>query len=115
MTICITLLTYHYINNKSKTIFISEFYWESGIELHLRENGTFKVINDDWFSGSVSYGDYTKFEKNIVIEDEIRLGNSIMKDTLRLDSLGLHFELEEEWEGIINGKMEVRKNEIFLR
>ena len=74
---CILLSTYHYINNRSKVIFSSEIYWDAGIRLYLRENGTFKVINDELLAGSVQYGEYEVQDRTIIIKEEIRLGSSL--------------------------------------
>jgi len=97
---CLLMIAYHGINNSSKTVFIAEFSWDGGIILYLRENGTYKSINDDFFSGSIKYGSYERYEKEIIIKDEIRLGMSTIKDTLRYDTTGLYFELDRDWKGI---------------
>ena len=85
---CLTLFTYDFVKNISKSIFIAEIYWDGGIELHLRENGTYKSINYDLLFGIVKYGSYEIYEKGIIIEDELRLGTSIIKDTLIYDVSG---------------------------
>jgi len=109
------LFTYNFLRNRSEDLLKADFYWDAGIELHLRENGTYKVINEDWMSGSVSYGRYKIKGDKVLIHGNLKLGASMLIDTLYLsaDSSSLNFKLEEEWKGLTENQMYIRKNLIF--
>lgn len=111
----IILFTYNFLRNQSKDLLIADFYWDAGIELHLRENGTYKVINEDWMSGGVSYGKYKIEGDKILISGNLKLGISTLIDTLYLgaDSSSLNFKLEEEWKGLAEDQMHITKDLIF--
>ena len=109
-----TLLAYEFLRNLSHEVLVAEFHWDDGIELHLRKNGSYKAINYGVAHAYQHYGRY-KIDGNQIIIRHIEFGNAAIKDTLTYDSLGLHFKLEEEWEGITEGVMSIKKNELFKK
>ncbi len=106
-------LSYDYVKNRSENVFIAEFSWEASIELFLRKNGTYKAINNNWLSSDLHYGRYKVDGNNIIIDGDLKFGNSKFQKTLVYDSLGLHFWLEEAWDNIDEGTMTVKMNELF--
>ncbi len=114
LTTIFTLWTYDFVKNLSKDVFVAKFYYDCGIELRLRENGTYKAINENWMSGFVSYGKY-KVERHriIVIDNSLTFGTSVIVDTLDYKGSQVFFRLENNWKEIKNGKMTVTKNELF--
>lgn len=112
-----TLKTYNYLRNRSENILITKFYWDSGIDLYLRQNGSYKVVNTDWMSGYVSYGRYRIKENHIITNKNLNFGTVEMIDTLTLtsDSLHVYFRLNEEWKGISEGEMLIEMDSLFKK
>ncbi|MBX2928998.1 MAG: hypothetical protein KF852_14270 [Saprospiraceae bacterium] len=48
----------NFLNNRSKVLLFAHFYWDAGIDLYLRENGTYKAIERGWIHDELKYGKY---------------------------------------------------------
>lgn len=104
-----SIFSYHFAKTYSPTLFSASFYWDAGIHIDFMKNGTFKVRNDDWIVGSVSYGKYKMTENEVIMLDKVRLGSSPLKDTLLIHSKGLEFFLNTQWKTIHGGVMQIKK------
>lgn len=85
------------LRNFSPILFSTKYYWEEGLDVEFRKNGTYKAINSDLFKACHSYGEYTLKDSIIILKDRLRFGNSIMKDTLIASNEGLSFALDRPW------------------
>ncbi len=113
LLVCCAEYGYHYGMNRSKVVFHADFYWDAGIDLYLRENGTYKAIEDVSIGGDLKYGKYRIDGNRIILEGDLYIGNARMNDTLIYDSKGLHFKLDSEWKGIHGDVMVIQINELF--
>lgn len=90
-----------FINQKSRDIspikYAVEFFWEEGIYIEFRENGTFKAINEDMLSAKLSYGKYVQIDSKLILQDEVKFGLSTMNDTLIINQDGIAFTLDSLW------------------
>jgi hypothetical protein len=91
------IFCYYKLRNLSPILFSTKYYWEEGLDVEFRKNGTYKAINSDLFKASLSYGEYTMKDSIIVLKDRLKFGNSIMKDTLIVSNEGLSFELDRPY------------------
>lgn len=85
------------IQNRSPTLFATEFYWEEGIDVTFRKNGTYRALNHYIFGGEITYGRYLLQDSMIILLDKMKFGNSNMNDTLLATGQGIFFTMEEPW------------------
>ncbi len=95
--LCLGFYIYNKWSLPSPILFSTEYYWEEGVNIEFRENGTFKAMNFSIMEGSVSYGKYDLQDSLIILRDKIKFGNSYMKDTLIARKNGIYFSLKEPW------------------
>jgi len=98
---------YVYIRDMPQTVLRGSYYWESGLDIEFRENGTYKAVNSGMGGASAHYGQYKAVGKHLITDHDLYLGIARLKDTLTLDSNGLYFELEEPYRGIEADTMNV--------
>jgi len=102
-----------YAMNRSKVVLFADYYWNSGIDLYLRKNGTYKAVKTGWTTDGPKYGKYRIDGNRIILEGDLYIGIARMNDTLIYDSKGLHFKLDSEWKGIHGDVMAIQINELF--
>ncbi|MFK8054846.1 MAG: hypothetical protein AB8F78_01900 [Saprospiraceae bacterium] len=102
---CAAIFTYNTLRNLSPVIYAVEFYWDVGIDMEFRENGTFKVLNSNMGGGFVSYGDYKIVGSTIILEDEVRWDNLKLNDTLQVTERGINFTLDKPHRDLSEGTM----------
>lgn len=107
------LYGYNFLMNRSKVLLFADFYWDAGIDLYLRENGTYKAIERGWIHDELKYGKYRLEGNHVILSGALYIGISRMNDTLVYDSAGLHFKLDSQWKSINGGTMTVQVNEFF--
>ena len=99
-SLMIIVYSYNKFRNWSTVIYSVEYYWEEGVYLDFRENGTFRAKNTDIVSSSLSYGEYEKIDSFIILLDKVEFGMSKMSDTLIVRDEGIYFTLESPWREI---------------
>lgn len=95
------------VQNLSPILFSTTFYWEEGVDVDFRENGTFRAINLHLLGGGISYGKYNLKDSFIILQDKLKFGNSNMKNILVARKDGVFFTMEEPWritEGVMSYK-----------
>lgn len=119
-TTFLTLWSYNFLRNRSPEVLTAKFFMEQGVNIYLRENGTYKAINNDMLSTSVSYGSYEIQDTLLILNSgllnrDLRVGSARIRDTLILspDSSGLLFKLDRTWRGLDSEKMRIEKDELF--
>lgn len=95
------LIIINKIRNISPVLFATEFYWEEGVDIQFRKNGTFKAVNHDMLSSDLSYGEYEIKDSLIILKDKLKFGLENMKDTLHISNNGIEFQMQVQWR--ING------------
>jgi len=85
------------VQNLSPILFSTSFYWEEGVDVDFRKNGTFRAINWGLLTGALSYGKYELKDSFIILQDKLQFGNSNMKDILVARKNGVFFTMEEPW------------------
>ncbi len=105
---------YHLAHNHSKVVLKTAFYWDYGLKIDFRENGTYRAENEDWVVGEVSYGNYEIVKDTIVCRD-LRFGSIPLKPRLWLsqDSTKLIMELQGAVKGISGAEMDIVFNTLF--
>lgn len=96
-TIIGSLFIVNKINNISPILFSTEFYWEEGLNVEFRKNGTFRALNYHIMGGNVTYGRYKLQDSLIVLLDKMKFGKSNLNDTLIATEKGVFFTMENEW------------------
>jgi hypothetical protein len=104
---------YNYAMNRSKVVLFADFYWDAGIDLYLRENGTYKVVERGWIADDLKYGKYRVDGNRIITDGGLYLGIARLNDTLMYDSTGLHFQLDIKWKDMDSGVMTIQANKLF--
>ena len=102
------------VENLSPILFSTSFYWEEGVDVDFRKNGTFRAFNQHILGGGISYGKYELKDSFIILLDKLKFGDSNMKDILVAKKDGVYFRMEEPWrinEGVMSYKYE--KENIF--
>lgn len=102
-----------YAMNRSKVVLFADFYWDSGIDFYLRENGTYKAVETGWTTEGPKYGKYRIDGNRIILEGDLYIGIARINDTLVYDSTGLHFQLDIKWKDIDSGVMTIQANKLF--
>lgn len=87
----------HEFRNLSPTIFSTKFYWEEGLDIDFRENGTYKASHNNIMTSRISYGKYKIEDKNIILLDKMMFGMAYLKDTLSISGAGAFFTMEKPW------------------
>ena len=105
--------SYYLLDNTSEDVLVAEFYWDAGIELHLRADGTYKALEKGLIGNELYYGRYRVEGDYLILEGTLHLGSSPLKDTLTYDSAFLHFQLEAPWKRINEGSMKIVMNELL--
>lgn len=102
------------VQNLSPILFSTSFYWEEGVDVDFRKNGTFRAFNQHLLGGGISYGKYELRDSFIILQDKLKFGDSNMKDILVARKDGVYFRMEKPWrinEGVMSYKYE--KENIF--
>jgi hypothetical protein len=99
-----TLFIVNKIRNMSPVLFSTKFYWEEGVDVEFRKNGTFKALNHHVMGGNLSYGKYKLVDSLIILKDRLKFGMENMNDTLVATNKGVLFKMEKPWR-INEGKM----------
>ncbi len=102
------------LQNLSPILFSTSFYWEEGVDVDFRKNGTFRAFNQHLLGGGISYGKYELKDSFIILQDKLKFGDSNMKDILVARKDGVYFRMEKPWrinEGVMSYKYE--KENIF--
>ena len=109
------ILAYHFLNNQSEEVLIAEYYWEEGLELILRKNGTYKSINSNEIGCSVNYGKYELQDSLIITEPNLRIGQVSINDTLKIlkPTLSIYFSPTKKLAGELNHEMQIKVNFLF--
>jgi hypothetical protein len=103
MLICI-LTALNKMRNLSPVLISTKFYWEEGVDVEFRKNGTFKALNQQMLGGEISYGKYELKDSLIILKDKLKFGMENMNDTLKVTNDGILFTMENPWR-INKGKM----------
>ena len=103
MLICI-LTALNKMRDLSPVLISTKFYWEEGVDVEFRKNGTFKALNQHMFGGKISYGKYELKDSLIILKDKLKFGMENMNDTLKVTNDGILFTMEKPWR-INEGKM----------
>lgn len=90
--------------NRSPILFSTKFYWEEGLDIEFREDGTFKAFNHDIMSTEVSYGKYVLQDSLIILKDRVQFGMEDLVNTLKISNSGVSFDMEIPWR-IENGEL----------
>lgn len=85
------------VQNLSPILFSTSFYWEEGVDVDFRKNGTFRAFNQNLLGGGISYGKYEIKDSFIILLDKLKFGNSNMKDILVARKDGVFFTMVESW------------------
>ncbi|MEE9438450.1 MAG: hypothetical protein V3V14_05575 [Saprospiraceae bacterium] len=93
----LVLTTINKIRNLSPILISSKFYWEEGLDIEFRKNGTYKALNHDMFGGEMSYGKYVLKDSLIILKDKVKFGLENLSDTLIISNKGISFIMEKEW------------------
>lgn len=98
ITILIFILTAsNKIRNLSPILFSTKFFWEEGLDIEFRKNGTFKALNHDLLSSQISYGKYVMKDSLIILKDNVKFGMENLSDTLIISNNGISFNMEKQW------------------
>lgn len=99
------IFIYYQWRNSSPVIFKGEYFNEEGIDITFRENGTFKAVDYNMFTGAVSYGRFKMEDSIIILQDEITHSFGRFKDSLIVKNDGIHFALDPPNRGKDAGKL----------
>lgn len=106
ITILICILTsINKLRNLSPVLFRTSIYYEVGLDVEFRKNGTYKALNHHILGGNLTYGKFKLQDSLILIEDKLKFGSSNMTDTLIAQSVGILFSLEKPYRGIDKGTL----------
>lgn len=102
--------------NLSRTVLVADFYWDDGVEIYFRADGTFRAIEQHMIGLEHKYGRYRVEGGTIILEkNPVMLGISPFPDTLVYTNRGLHFWLDDESLTIRHGMMSVSRNRLFKK
>lgn len=103
---------YYLLDNSSEDVLVAEVYWDAGIELHLRADGTYKALEKNIISDALRYGRYRLDSNRLILDGKLHIGSTPLKDTLTYDALFLYFELETPRKKSTEGMMKITMNEL---
>jgi len=104
--VVVILHGFHAYRNYSPNIFNVMYFNEEGIWMELKENGTFRVKNDDFVSMSVTYGKYKMVNSEIIVNKRLYFSNAPINDTLIVHGERIEFTLDKEVRGVTRAFME---------
>lgn len=98
MTVLISVLAGIYkLHNISPVLISTKFYYEEGLDVEFRKNGTYKALNENILTGELSYGSYTLKDSLLILNDKLKFGMEFLNDTLRVSNKGISFTMEKPW------------------
>ncbi|MCB0540521.1 MAG: hypothetical protein KDE33_23600 [Bacteroidetes bacterium] len=101
----VSLFIFFISRNQSSTWFSTTFYWEEGVDVSFRRNGTYRAANYDMLGGfDITCGKFRLQDSLIILNPQMKFGFEKMNDTLVATNKGIYFTMEKPWR-VNEGKM----------